>query len=75
MTTKLASLLAAAGIATSIGCIQEDCLDTYLLDDSTKTVSIEPEFTERVKDISLTMEARNSTIITGVNMHMLKTLD
>jgi hypothetical protein len=60
MTTKLASLLAAAGIATSIGCIQEDCLDTYLLNDATRTVSVEPEFTERVRDISLAMEARNN---------------
>lgn len=62
MATKLAQILTgaalAAGIASS-GCIQEDCLDTYLLDDSTKAVSIEPEFTERVRDISLAMEARN----------------
>lgn len=63
MATKLSSIIAgaalAAGIASS-GCIQEDCLDTYFLDDNTRTVSIEPEFTERVRDISLTMEARNN---------------
>jgi hypothetical protein len=60
MATKLASILAAAGIATSIGCIQEDCLDTYLLNDATRTVSIEPRFTERVRTIDLTLEARNN---------------
>ncbi|MDI6736904.1 MAG: hypothetical protein QME12_00105 [Nanoarchaeota archaeon] len=59
MTTKLALILAAAGIASSLGCIQEDCLDTYFLDDSTRAVSIEPKFTERVRDISFTMKARN----------------
>ncbi|MFH1065672.1 MAG: hypothetical protein V1734_04175 [Nanoarchaeota archaeon] len=55
--TKAAALALAGSLAT--GCIQEDCLDTYFLDDATKTVSIKPEFTERVNDISLTIEARN----------------
>lgn len=60
-TKNLAVKAAALALAGSIanGCIQEDCLDTYFLNDSTKEVSIEPEFSERVRDISLTMEARN----------------
>lgn len=53
-----AAALALAG-SLSAGCIEEDCLDTYSHDDSTKIVSIEPEFTERVSNISLTIEARN----------------
>lgn len=56
--TKAAALAFAGSLAT--GCIEEDCLDTYSHDDSTKTVTIEPEFTERVNNINLTMEARNN---------------
>ncbi len=59
LSKLLAASVAAVGIGS--GCIVDDCLDTYFFDDSTRTVSIEPEFTERVRDISLTMEARNNS--------------
>ncbi|MDD4878120.1 MAG: hypothetical protein PHO02_03730 [Candidatus Nanoarchaeia archaeon] len=60
MATRFKSILTgaalAAGIASS-GCIQQDCLDTYLLNEP--QVSIESEFSERIRTINLTMEARN----------------
>lgn len=57
LAVKVAALALTGGIGS--GCIVDDCLDTYVLNQP--QVSVEPEFTERVNNIDLTIEARNNS--------------